>query len=33
MNCLKIDEEGVELRVSKDELLMLNNALNEICNG
>ena len=33
MICLKIDEEDVELRVSKDELLMLNNALNEICNG
>lgn len=33
MICLKIDEEGAELRVSKDELLMLNNALNEICNG
>ncbi|MBR0737421.1 hypothetical protein JQ581_10820 [Bradyrhizobium liaoningense] len=30
---MKIDEEGAELRVSKDELLMLNNALNEICNG
>ena len=33
MICLKVDDEGADLRVNGDELLMLNNALNEICNG
>lgn len=33
MICLKIDEKGADLRVTSNELLMLNNALNEICNG
>jgi hypothetical protein len=27
------DERGVSVLVSKDELLILNNALNEVCNG
>ena len=33
MICLKINDEGADLRVTHDELLMLNNALNEVCNG
>ncbi|MET4391057.1 hypothetical protein ABIB73_006844 [Bradyrhizobium sp. F1.4.3] len=33
MICLRINEEGADLRVTRDELHMLNNALNEVCNG
>lgn len=33
MVCLKMDDEGVNLRVTRDELYMINNALNELCNG
>ena len=33
MICLNIDNEGADLRVTRDELYMLNNALNEVCNG
>ena len=30
---MKGNDEGADLRVTSDELMMLNNALNEICNG
>ncbi|MET4278247.1 hypothetical protein ABIB68_005448 [Bradyrhizobium sp. F1.2.2] len=33
MICLRINEEEADLRVTRDELYMLNNALNEVCNG
>ena len=33
MLILKADADGVEVRLTGDELHMLNNALNEVCNG
>jgi len=33
MIVLRVNEDGADVRFSGDELDMLNNALNEICNG
>ena len=33
MNAIKIDNDKVILEISKDELGVLSNALNEVCNG
>ncbi len=33
MIILKADDDGADLRLSRDELEMLNNVLNEMCNG
>ena len=33
MRVLRDSASGVEIALSRDELLLLNNALNEVCNG
>ncbi len=33
MNILKNDNSGVTVEITKNETVILNNALNEICNG
>jgi hypothetical protein len=33
MNAIKINEDKITLEISKDELGVLGNALNEVCNG
>jgi hypothetical protein len=33
MQALRTEESGVAIELTKDELLMLNAALNEVCNG
>ncbi len=33
MELIETEDKSVSLKVSRDELVMLNNTLNEICNG
>jgi len=33
MNAIKIEKDKIVLEISKDELGVLSNALNEVCNG
>ena len=33
MNVVASSDESITVRLSKDEVIILNNALNEICNG
>ena len=33
VNAVWINEDSVDVRLTRDELLLLNNALNEVCNG